>query len=82
MPPPQAPSNPDKFAPSNIFAAMKKTDFGKPEDERPQESGKYDALRPLTTGTLRLLSPHTLTTFCTSRSLLWSLVMGSHEAVH
>ncbi|ORX39089.1 hypothetical protein BD324DRAFT_587922 [Kockovaella imperatae] len=50
MRPPEPPSNPDKYAPSNIFAAMKKADFGKPEDQRPQESGKYDALRPLTTG--------------------------------
>ena len=50
MRPPEPPTNPDKYAPSNIFAAMKKTDFGKPEDERPQESVKYDALRPLTTG--------------------------------
>ncbi|RXK37875.1 hypothetical protein M231_04874 [Tremella mesenterica] len=50
IPPPQQPQNPDKFAPSNIFAAMKKTDFGRPEDERPQSSNKYDALRPLTTG--------------------------------
>ncbi|ORY24778.1 hypothetical protein BCR39DRAFT_545879 [Naematelia encephala] len=40
----------DKFAPSNIFAAMKKTDFAKPEEQRPQESVKYDSLRPLTTG--------------------------------
>jgi len=45
----QAPA-PDKFAPSNIFAAMKKNDFGKPEDQQPQGSGKYDALRPLATG--------------------------------
>ena len=40
----------DKFAPSNIFAAMKKSEFGKPEEQQPQNSGKYDALRPLTTG--------------------------------
>ena len=50
MRPPSPPANPDKYAPSNIFAAMKKTDFGKPEEQRPQESGKYDALRPLATG--------------------------------
>jgi hypothetical protein len=47
---PPAPA-PDKFAPSNIFAAMKKNDFGKPEEQQPQGSGKYDALRPLATGT-------------------------------
>jgi hypothetical protein len=46
---PQQPA-PDKFAPSNIFAAMKKNDFGKPEEQQPQGSGKYDALRPLATG--------------------------------
>ncbi|KAK8843340.1 hypothetical protein IAR55_006996 [Kwoniella newhampshirensis] len=40
----------DKFAPSNIFAAMKKTDFGKPEEQQPQNANKYDSLRPLTTG--------------------------------
>lgn len=40
----------DKFAPGNIFAAMKKSEFGKPDEQRPQDSGKYDALRPLTTG--------------------------------
>ncbi|WVN87949.1 uncharacterized protein L203_103146 [Cryptococcus depauperatus CBS 7841] len=40
----------DKFAPSNIFAAMKKTDFGKPEEQQPQSANKYDALRPLATG--------------------------------
>ncbi|WVQ81211.1 hypothetical protein IAT38_003333 [Cryptococcus sp. DSM 104549] len=53
MPPPQAPQSSgggDKFAPGNIFAAMKKTDFGKPEEQQPQSSNKYDALRPLTTG--------------------------------
>ncbi|ODO01433.1 hypothetical protein I350_06252 [Cryptococcus amylolentus CBS 6273] len=53
IPPPQPPQQSgggDKFAPSNIFAAMKKTDFTKPEEQRPQEAGKYDALRPLTTG--------------------------------
>jgi hypothetical protein len=54
MPPPQPPQQPqqqpDKFAPSNIFAAMKKSDFGKPEDQQPQNSNKYDALRPLATG--------------------------------
>ena len=54
MRPPEPQANPDKFAPSNIFAAMKKTDFGKPEDQKPQDSGKYDALRPLTTGELVL----------------------------
>jgi hypothetical protein len=36
--PPQQASNPDKFAPTNIFAAMKKQDFGKPEEQRPQDS--------------------------------------------
>ncbi|KIR26661.1 hypothetical protein I309_04430 [Cryptococcus deuterogattii LA55] len=54
IPPPQPQQSqqaaPDKFAPSNIFAAMKKTDFGKPEEQQPQAAGKYDALRPLTTG--------------------------------
>ncbi|WVQ93256.1 hypothetical protein IAU59_000322 [Kwoniella sp. CBS 9459] len=49
-PPPQPQQNQDKFAPSNIFAAMKKNDFGKPEEQQPQNSNKYDALRPLTTG--------------------------------
>lgn len=42
MPPPQpqqAQQAPDKFAPSNIFAAMKKTDFGKPEEQQPQAAG-------------------------------------------
>jgi hypothetical protein len=55
---PQQPPQPapDKFAPSNIFAAMKKSDFGKPEDQQPQNSGKYDALRPLATGTFRFHS--------------------------
>ncbi|WWC73129.1 uncharacterized protein I206_107095 [Kwoniella pini CBS 10737] len=51
MPPPQqAQGDQNKFAPSNIFAAMKKNDFGKPEEQQPQSSNKYDALRPLTTG--------------------------------
>ncbi|OXG22921.1 hypothetical protein C367_03848 [Cryptococcus neoformans Ze90-1] len=53
MPPPQPQQSqqaPDKFAPSNIFAAMKKTDFGKPEEQQPQAAGKYDALRPISTG--------------------------------
>lgn len=40
MPPPQQQQAPDKFAPSNIFAAMKKTEFGKPEDERPQDASE------------------------------------------
>lgn len=46
----QQQQNGDKFAPSNIFAAMKKNDFGKPEEQQPQNANKYDALRPLTTG--------------------------------
>lgn len=70
MPPPQVPQatgaqGADKFAPSNIFSAMKRTDFAKPEEQNPQPSSesrlddrrasltisdKYDALRPLTTG--------------------------------
>ena len=50
----------DKFAPSNIFAAMKKSDFGKPEEQQPQNSGKYDALRPLTTGMFRSDRHHVL----------------------
>lgn len=45
IPPPQAQQSqqaaPDKFAPSNIFAAMKKTDFGKPEEQQPQAAGMY-----------------------------------------
>lgn len=44
-----APSG-DKFAPSNIFSAMKRTDFTKSEEQNPQPAQKYDALRPLTTG--------------------------------
>lgn len=42
-PQPQQPQQaaPDKFAPSNIFAAMKKTDFGKPEEQQPQAAGMY-----------------------------------------
>lgn len=43
IPPPQPQQSqqaaPDKFAPSNIFAAMKKTDFGKPEEQQPQAAG-------------------------------------------
>ena len=31
----------DKFAPGNIFAAMKRADFTKPEEQRPQDSGEY-----------------------------------------
>ncbi|WRT69028.1 uncharacterized protein IL334_006011 [Kwoniella shivajii] len=51
MPPPQPQQgDQNKFAPSNIFAAMKKPDFAKPEEQQPQQSNKYDALRPLTTG--------------------------------
>lgn len=46
----QQQQNGDKFAPSNIFAAMKKNDFGKPEEQQPQNANKYDALRPLATG--------------------------------
>lgn len=30
----------DKFAPGNIFAAMKRSDFAKPDEQRPQDSGK------------------------------------------
>jgi len=40
LPPPQQQENPDKFAPSNIFAAMKKQDFTKPEEQRPQDSSE------------------------------------------
>lgn len=36
----QQQQGPDKFAPSNIFAAMKKSEFGKPEEQRPQDSGE------------------------------------------
>ncbi|WWD06734.1 hypothetical protein V865_004829 [Kwoniella europaea PYCC6329] len=51
MPPPQPQqTEQNKFAPSNIFAAMKQSDFGKPEEQQPQNANKYDALRPLTTG--------------------------------
>jgi hypothetical protein len=61
---PQQPQQPqgDKFAPSNIFAAMKKNDFGKPEEQQPQGAGKYDALRPLATGTSILLVVQSLLT--------------------
>lgn len=48
-PQPQQPQQaaPDKFAPSNIFAAMKKTDFGKPEEQQPQAAGMYStSFRP------------------------------------
>ncbi|WWD21143.1 hypothetical protein CI109_105624 [Kwoniella shandongensis] len=48
--PQQSQQQGDKFAPSNIFAAMKKTEFGKPEEQQPQNANKYDSLRPLTTG--------------------------------
>jgi hypothetical protein len=37
--PPEPVQNPDKFAPSNIFAAMKSSGFGKPEEEQPQSAG-------------------------------------------
>ena len=30
----------DKFSPGNIFAAMKKSEFGKPDEQRPQDSGE------------------------------------------
>ncbi|BEI84339.1 hypothetical protein CcaverHIS002_0409430 [Cutaneotrichosporon cavernicola] len=54
LPPPQLPqptgAGGDMFAPSNIFNAMKRTDFGKSEETNPQAANKYDALRPLTTG--------------------------------
>lgn len=36
----QAQPQGDKFAPGNIFAAMKRQDFAKPEEQRPQDSGK------------------------------------------
>ena len=39
MRPPEPPQNPDKFAPSNIFAAMKQKNFGQPEEQNPQGSG-------------------------------------------
>jgi hypothetical protein len=39
-PPPAPQQNQDKFAPSNIFAAMKKTDFGKPEEQQPQSASE------------------------------------------
>lgn len=50
MPQQQQSGGGDQFAPSNIFSAMKRTDFSKNENENPQPSNKYDALRPLTTG--------------------------------
>ena len=44
-PPPQVPQptgagGGDKFAPSNIFSAMKRTDFTKDEEQNPQPSGE------------------------------------------
>lgn len=36
----QQPPQGDKFAPGNIFAAMKRQDFGKPDEQRPQDSGE------------------------------------------
>jgi hypothetical protein len=46
IPPPQ-PQQPqtsggggDKFAPTNIFSAMKRTDYGKREEENPQPSSE------------------------------------------
>jgi hypothetical protein len=45
MQPQQQGGGGDKFAPSNIFAAMKKSEFGKPEEQRPQESGECDEER-------------------------------------
>jgi len=39
MAPPSPAQNPDKFAPSNIFAAMKGSGFAKPEEEQPQAAG-------------------------------------------
>lgn len=38
---PQQPGGGDKFAPGNIFAAMKKSEFGKPEEQQPQNSGMF-----------------------------------------
>ena len=35
----------DKFAPGNIFAAMKKSEFGKPEEQRAQDSGECPRFR-------------------------------------
>lgn len=46
LPPPQIPQatgmsgGGDKFAPSNIFSAMKRTDFGKTEEQTPQPSSE------------------------------------------
>jgi hypothetical protein len=34
----------DKFAPSSIFSAMKRTDFGKPEEQQPQGPGACPGL--------------------------------------
>ena len=41
MRPPEPPQNQDKFAPSNIFAAMKQKNFGQPEEQQPQGSGEF-----------------------------------------
>jgi hypothetical protein len=39
-PPPPPGQDGNKFAPGNIFAAMKKADFGKPEEQQPQSSSE------------------------------------------
>ncbi|KAK4684569.1 actin cytoskeleton-regulatory complex protein SLA1, partial [Tremellales sp. Uapishka_1] len=39
-PPPPAQPQGDKFAPTSIFAAMKQNQFGKPEEEAPQNSSE------------------------------------------
>ena len=44
LPPPQPQQNQnggDKFAPSNIFSAMKRQDFGKPEEQQPQDASEF-----------------------------------------
>lgn len=45
IPPPQPQENPNKYAPSNIFAAMKKQEFGQPEEQQPQQSSESHSLR-------------------------------------
>jgi hypothetical protein len=37
---PQQTGTGDKFAPSNIFSAMKRQDFGKPEEQQPQDASE------------------------------------------
>jgi hypothetical protein len=39
-PPPPPAQDGNKFAPGNIFAAMKKADYGKPEEQQPQSSSE------------------------------------------